>query len=249
MSMWNRRAFLADVARKGVAGVVAVGGFGGASGGLLSGGFLAAPRVLAAEPSGGASKPATVAEGDGAWDSLFDGKSLGLWKPTPFSGGAETRIQEGAIWVGQGEELSGFHFQGKAPELPYEFELEAQRLSGLDFFCAVTFPVGPRFLTFVVGGWGGSVVGISSINGEDASRNESTSYRQFKDKVWYRVRLRVEAQHLQAWIDQDRVVDVDLKGKEIDLRPGEIDLSCPLGVATFRTEALFRNLRLRRLPN
>lgn len=181
------------------------------------------------------------------WERLWDGKSLAGWRRTDFSGGGEVSVSEEGVRVEVGEELSGFHFAGKPPTLGYEFELEAQRRSGLDFFCAVTFPVGEHFLTFVVGGWGGSTVGLSSIDRADASQNETTSVRTFQDKVWYRVRLRVEAERIQGWINEERVVNLDSRGKDLDLRPGEIDLSCPLGVATFRTEAIFRNIRLRRL--
>ena len=43
----------------------------------------------------------------------------------------------------------------------------------------------------LLGGWGGGVVGISSIDTMDASENETTKYRQFVTDRWYKVRLRV----------------------------------------------------------
>ncbi|MEK0447080.1 MAG: hypothetical protein RLZZ399_2401 [Verrucomicrobiota bacterium] len=184
---------------------------------------------------------------EGGWVGLWDGKSLAGWRKTDFAGGGEVRVSVEGVRVDAGEELSGFHFAGKPPTLGYELEVEAQRRSGLDFFCAVTFPVGDRFLTLVGGGWGGSTVGLSSIDRADASQNETTSVRTFQDNVWYRVRLRVEAERIQSWINEERVVNLDPRGKDLDLRPGEIDLSRPLGFATFRTEALFRNIRVRRL--
>ena len=184
------------------------------------------------------------------WESVFDGKSLGGWKRTEFGGGGEVRVEDSVLIVDQGEELSGFNWTRGFPKMNYEVELEAQRRTGLDFFCAVTFPVSERFVTFVVGGWGGSTVGISSINKQDASQNETSTIRHFKDNRWYKIRVRVEPSHIQAWIDDERVVDLDTRGKELDLRTGEIDLSVPLGISTFRTTAAFRELKLRRIsPN
>jgi hypothetical protein len=47
----------------------------------------------------------------------------------------------------------------------YEIKLEAKKVTGNDFFCGMTFPVGDSFCSFIVGGWGGPVVGLSSIDG------------------------------------------------------------------------------------
>jgi hypothetical protein len=131
----------------------------------------------------------------------------------------------------------------------YEISLEAKRRSGLDFFCGLTFPVGKTHLTFVVGGWGGSTVGLSSINHQDASQNDTSKTRFFKDEQWYRIRVRVESQRVRAWIDTELMADVDTRGKELGLRPGEIELSVPLGIATFRTSSSFRDIKLRRLDS
>jgi hypothetical protein len=181
------------------------------------------------------------------WQNIFDGKTLEGWKRTDFGGGGDPGVENGLLVIDRGEDLSGVTYTGKPPLMNYEVELEAQRLSGLDFFCGLTFPVEKKHLTLVVGGWGGNVVGLSSIEREDAAHNETTSSRNFEDNRWYNIRLRVEPKRIQVWIDKDRVVDLDTHQKELDLRPGEIDLSIPLGVATFRTKAAFRNIRLRRL--
>lgn len=189
----------------------------------------------------------TWAADDPEWQNLFDGKTLQGWKRTDFGGGGDASVEGGLIQVERGEDLSGVTYTGKPPVMNYEVELEAQRRAGLDFFCGLTFPVDKKHLTLVVGGWGGNVVGLSSIEREDAAHNETTSSRTFEDNRWYKIRLRVEPRRIQAWIDKDRVVDLDTHQKELDLRPGEIDLSIPLGVATFRTTAVFRNIRLRKL--
>ena len=179
---------------------------------------------------------------------LFDGKALGHWKRTDFGGGGEAYVENGVVMVDSGEELSGFHWTKSVPRENYEFEVEAQRRSGLDFLCGVTFPVGENYLSLILGGWGGATVGISSINGQDASMNETTLTRTFSDFRWYKIRIRVEPTRVQAWLDEERIADVDTQGKTLGLRAGEIELSRPLGVATFRTGAAFRGLMLRGLP-
>lgn len=198
----------------------------------------------------GESKPLAggALKGDSEnWVSLFDGATMTGWKSTPFGGGGGAEVEKGAMIVDQGEELSGVNCTADFPKIAYEFELEAQRRSGLDFFCGITFPVRDKYLSLIVGGWGGSTVGISSVNNKDASMNETTCTRFFKDDRWYRVRLRVEEGRIQAWIDDERVVDLSTKGKDLSLRPGEIDLSAPMGIASFRTTAAYKGMRVRRL--
>ena len=120
------------------------------------------------------------------------------------------------------------------------------RVDGVDFFCALTFPVADSHCTLVVGGWAGSVVGLSSIDGRDASENETTRYMAFKDNQWYRIRVRVAKERIQAWIDDERVVDQAISGRRLDTRI-EVELSKPLGVCAWETRAALRNIRIRRL--
>ena len=89
--------------------------------------------------------------------------------------------------------------------------LEGKRVDGRDFFCTTTFPVGDSFCSLVVGGWGGMVTGISSINGADASENETTGSMEFKNDKWYKVRIRVTEKKIEAWIGDEKVVDVERK--------------------------------------
>lgn len=221
----------------------------------VSAGLFGSPvsgRAQSDAPARAKSEPVAV-KADlpvaGKWETLFDGKTLAGWKRTEFGGGGEASVEDGFLVVDQGEELSGVNWTRAFPKMNYEIELEAQRRTGLDFFCAVTFPVSERFVTFVVGGWGGATVGISSINRQDASQNETSTIRHFKDNRWYKIRVKVEPERIQTWIDEERVVDLDTKGKELGLRTGEIDLSVPLGLATFRTTAAFKEVRFRRLTS
>ena len=181
------------------------------------------------------------------WTPLFDGKSLTGWKLPDFSGSGEVKVMDGAIVLDMGNDLTGLNYTGEVPHQNYEVAFEAQRQEGNDFFCALTFPVGESHCTFVVGGWGGALVGISSINGEDASENETSEAKKFEKGRWYGIRVRVTKERLEAWIDDEQMVDLELEGKRIAMRPGEIESSKPFGIATYRTRGAVRDIRLRKL--
>lgn len=186
----------------------------------------------------------------GAQDAvpLFDGKTLTGWKETNFAGAGEVSVENGAIILDAGNDLTGVNYAKDFPKMNYELSLEAKRVMGSDFFCGLTFPVGETSVTYVVGGWGGGVVGISSIDGNDASENETTRYEKFDADRWYRVRVRVTPALLEAWIDDTQIAKVDLDGRKLSMRGGEIELSEPIGIASYRTRAALRNILLRKLP-
>ncbi len=181
-----------------------------------------------------------------SWQPLFDGKTLSGWEVTGFAGHGDVEVANGAIVLNQGI-LTGIHRSKPPATMDYEIALEARRVTGGDFFCGLTFPVKDSHATLVVGGWGGAVVGISSIDGMDASQNETTQYKKFENGRWYKVRVAVTSTHLSAWIDDERVAHVATAGKKIALRPGEIEMSAPLGIATWSTTGELRDLRWRAL--
>lgn len=191
----------------------------------------------------------------GEWRSLSDGASLDGWMQTGFEGGGASRVvnpfrNDGpAIIIEPGMTLSGITWTrgGELPRTNFEITLEAMRLDGGDFFCGLTFPIGDEACSLIVGGWGGMVVGISSIDRLDASENETTAGVEFADDRWYRIRVRVTDEKLEAWIDGVQYADVERKGRAFGLRPGEIHKSLPLGIATYMTRAAIRNIRLREL--
>ncbi|MCB1203619.1 MAG: DUF1080 domain-containing protein [Verrucomicrobiae bacterium] len=175
---------------------------------------------------------------------LFDGKTLGKWQKTPFGGEGDVFVNEdGNLEFGFGAVITGVHW-GDAPPATsnYELSLEAMKLDGNDFFVALTFPVKDSHATFVVGGWGGGVVGISSVDDLNASENETMSIEGFEDDVWYKIRIKVTDDQLQAWIGDDEKVTLDLEGRKISLLPGDIELSVPIGIAAYQTRAQYRNV-------
>jgi hypothetical protein len=178
-------------------------------------------------------------------ESLFDGKSLGKWKETPFSQKGQVRVETGTVVLGVGSPFTGITWTGDVPKENFEIRYEARRVKGGDFFASLTFPVGESFCTFVNGGWGGDIVGLSSIDGWDASDNETRTYFTFEPEKWYAFRVQVAKGRILAWIDEKPVANVEIGGRKIGLRYGEIKLSAPLGFASYNTSGAIRNIDLR----
>lgn len=179
--------------------------------------------------------------------SLFDGRSLGLWKVSDFSRSGAVKVADGAIRMETGNNMTGITWTGPVATMSYEITLEAMRVEGSDFFCALTFPVGENPCTLVLGGWGGSVCGLSSLDGYDASENATTQVVEFDNGRWYHVRLRVVPGRIQAWLDAEPLVDVDTTDRRLGIRI-EVEASRPLGIATWRTTGAVRSIHLRTLP-
>ena len=179
------------------------------------------------------------------WQPLFDGKSLQGWKETPFSGHAAVKIENGQIVLPYGKPMTGITLTRDFPRSNYEVRFEAARLQGNDFFASLTFPVGNSFATWVTGGWGGDIVGISSIDGWDASDNETRAYVSFENGRWYAFRLNVAEDRIQAWIDDQPVVNVEIRGRTVSLRPGDIKLSAPFGFASYNSTGALRKIEYR----
>jgi hypothetical protein len=184
---------------------------------------------------------------DVAWKKLFDGKSLEGWKSSFAGDGGKVLVKDGAIVMEKGKKITGVTYAGKDfPKTDYEVVLEGKRIEGRDFFCTATFPVGDEFCSLVVGGWGGMLTGISSINGSDASENETTSSMEFKDDKWYTVRIRVSEKKVECWIGDDKVADVERKGRRFSTRI-ECEDCQPFGLATWDTVGAVRDIRVRKL--
>ncbi len=180
------------------------------------------------------------------WQSLFDGRTLKDWKSTEFGGEGTVEVKDGAIVLGVGNDLTGVNYQRLVPHRNYEVSLEARRVDGSDFFCGLTFPVKEDPCSLIIGGWGGAVCGLSSIDGLDASENSTTKYKEFDTGRWYTIRLRVTDAKIEAWIDKEQIVNQNLVGKKLSIR-SEVEASRPFGIASYRTQAALRNIRLREL--
>jgi hypothetical protein len=190
--------------------------------------------------------PAAHKEETRKWTMLFDGKTMTNWTVPKFGGDGDVTIEKEQLILDPGNPITGITYTGKLPTVNFEIELEAQRAEGGDFFCALTFPVKESHCSFVLGGWGGTVVGISSIGGYDASENETTQAMAFEKGKFYKVRVRVVDGRIMAWIDDKSVVDVDVRDRKVNTRI-EVDQSKPLGITAYETKSIIKDIRIREL--
>jgi hypothetical protein len=143
--------------------------------------------------------------------------------------------------------MTGLTYDGKDfPKMNYEVSLESKRVDGRDFFCTTTFPVGESFCSFVVGGWGGSVTGLSSIDGIDASENQTGQGIEYKNDQWYKIRIRVTDKRVETWIDKEQTVDLDTSDVKLGIRI-ECNVSTPFGIASYDTVGAVKDIKVRNL--
>jgi len=179
---------------------------------------------------------------------ILDGRSLRGWEITNFGPQGPVSVSGNEIILGMGDGCTGISWKGDFPIINYEVTLEAKRIAGNDFFCGMTFPVGNDPCTLIVGGWGGTTVGLSSIDGLDASDNNTKTLMQFEKNRWYHISLTVTATEIKALIDSVLVVDFKIGDKKLTIRP-EVTLSKPFGIASWNTTAAIRNIRVNRIQN
>jgi hypothetical protein len=179
--------------------------------------------------------------------ALFNGSDLTGWKVAPFdNGGAFHVLSNGVVECGIGQPLSGIVYTNTPPTMNYEIRLQAMRVEGGDFFAALTIPVEKSFCTVVIGGWGGCLCGVSSVDYIDASENQWGEAVNLENNRWYTLRVRVTPGVLQVFLD-DSLYTARIEyrdAKRLSLRPGDIDKTTPLGLATYRTRAHWRNVTL-----
>lgn len=187
--------------------------------------------------------PGAVA-GEYGWKPLFNGHTLDGWEVTNFGPQGPVFVKDSTIFLNMGDGPTGITWTGDFPEVNYEISLEAMRVDGNDFFCGLTFPVKGEHCTLINGGWGGTLVGISSIDGRDAAENITTTRIGFENNRWYDIRIRVDDEVIYGYIDNELIVNVTVPGHTFSVR-SEVSLSRPLGIATWVTTGAIRNIRYR----
>ena len=197
----------------------------------------ATKKVLPQPPDSTKVEPKTAEPKatESKWKPLLEKDSLKGWEITNFGGEGTAEVNEGVLRLDRGEPMTGITTIRKDfPKENFEMRWKASRVDGSDFFAGVTFPVGDEFCSLICGGWGGGLVGLSSINNSDASENETTGFHQFKNKQWYAFRVRVDKKTITAWIDDKEILKVEREGKKFSLR-GEVFKSKPLGYCVFQS--------------
>jgi hypothetical protein len=187
--------------------------------------------------------PAPASTSDGRL--LFDGVDLSAWREV-YGNEGQVHAEGGRMILEFGTPLCGATYQGEVPRVDYEVELEAARTAGTDFFLGLTFPVVESACTLILGGWGGATVGLSCIDGLDASENETHLSRAFEKGRPYSVRVRVERERIRVWVDGEPWIDADIAGRTVGVR-ADVLPSCPFGVASYATRAAIGPIRIREL--
>jgi hypothetical protein len=194
------------------------------------------------------TKPLPKLPGKG-WKPLFDGKTLKGWKVVAEGEEREKRMAraaDGVVLCERGFELTGIAWEHDFPKTNYEVALDAMRVEGQDFFCGMTFPIGKQAATLIIGGWGGTVVGLSNVNDMSASENETSTDKVFGEERWYRIRLRVTDQKVQAWINAEQIINLPRKDRAFNVWLQQ-EAYLPFGLNAWQTQAAWRNIKLRRL--
>lgn len=180
---------------------------------------------------------------------LFNGRNLDGWKVADkhfFADSGKVTVENQMIVMEAGTPGTGIQYTKPFPKMNYEVSLEAQRMEGSDFFCGLTFPIHDSFCTLIIGGWGGTVIGLSNVDGENASENETTNGMTFKNGQWYRIRLQVREDGIGVWIDDKSMIELDSLEHQFDIW-WEQDPMKPFGIASWYTKAALRNLEVRLL--
>jgi hypothetical protein len=180
------------------------------------------------------------------WRELFDGATLEGWERTPFGGEGDVEVLDGAIVLEMGSPLTGIHWSDASalPTSDYEIEVVAARVFGTDFFCGLTFPVFDSHASLILGGWGGALTGISCLDRQDASLNETRTFQSYVQGREYTARVRVTEERIVAWLDGEEIVNVSIVGRSVEVR-SEVLASRPLGVACFTSKARLLAVRVR----
>lgn len=177
---------------------------------------------------------------------FWEGDRLEDWTVTEFGSQREIKQLEDGFEIQAGYPLAGVHCAREWPLNDYEVEWEFRRLEGNDFPCCLTFPVNDSHCSVVIGGWGGTLVGLSCIGGKDAAHNDTAKHLVFENGTWYRARLRVQGDQICCWIDDREVIVRNVRDEKLTVR-NEVQLSRPLGICSFETTAQIRRFRVYRL--
>ena len=188
-------------------------------------------------------------EEGGEKTALFNGKDLTGWKVQDqyeFESHGKVYVKDGVLYLEEGRPMTGIAWQSEFPKSNYEISMDAMRVSGNDFFVGMTFPVGDGWVTWINGGWGGNVVGLSNVDGFNASENQWSQGRSFEDKKWYHFDLRVTDERIQCWIDEEKTIDLERKGHKFEVWEEQAPIK-PFGVATWHTGGALKNFTMKRL--
>ena len=189
-----------------------------------------------------------LAEGQRA--VLFNGKDLTGWTVVKddifYNATGKVYVKDGSIILEDGKELTGIVWAGKPLRDNYRITLQGKRVEGSDFFCGLTFPIRKGHATLILGGWGGSVVGISNIDDMTAVDGPTTQSIEFKQNRWYDIEVEVAENQITVALDDKVIIEHEIGDHRFDVWP-QMEPLRPLGLATYLTKGAIRNIVVNRL--
>jgi len=213
---------------------------------------VTAPPATEAEPPKPEPLPAPpkLPERPGEWVSLFDGKTLAGWRVVEggeFAGHGPVLVDQGRIIIQRGPERSAIAWTGDFPTVDYEVALEARREAGSEL-AEILFPVGPTRCAWSVAGWGGTFTGLAMLEGHGGLDNDTRRPATCRTGQWYRARLRVTKEKIEAWRDDEKWYDLPRAGRRLS-QPYWLPFPDLFAVATWRSTLAVRNIRLKLLES
>ena len=196
-----------------------------------------------------AETPPVASPAQPQFPRIFDGKTLDGWRiieQFDFSHHGNIEVRDGVIYLEKGKPATGISWAGDLPRSNYEVTFSGQRVDGSDFFCGLTFPVKEEHCTLILGGWGGSVVGLSNIDGFSAVENNTTQVVEFKQGQWYRVKLSVSDERIVVAIDDKEIINEATEGHKFSIW-WEQEPVTPLGIVTWYTTGAIKDLEFQPL--
>jgi len=170
---------------------------------------------------------------------LFDGKTLEGWKVDDRARG-RVAVEKGCIYMMMAKgKLSRIEWREDFPRTNYEVTLEVLWVDGSHDFCRIVFPVGSDHSRF---GMQHSLLGLQLSDGPDIYENTTKQRVKFKQKAWYKVRLRVTDDHVQVWINGKSTVRVPREHYQFGRKGQE-----PFALAAWETGVAYRSIVLTRL--
>jgi len=179
--------------------------------------------------------------------SMFDGKTLGGWKPAPAdsSGADKAYAESGHIVLWGGKPASSVVWTGEFPREDYEISLDVMRAIGQGACPSIVFPVGKQWCRLVVGGWDNKLVALDRVDGKGGKENLTTGEMSITNGKWYKMKLSVSGSMIEAWVDSQKVIALPRAQHKFNVQ-GETPNDA-FGIHAHDSVAALRNIQIRSL--
>ena len=181
----------------------------------------------------------------GEWQSLFDGKTLQGWRETAFTGHGKARVENGTIVLAPGAPMTGVTWSGAFPRRIMKCASKPHASTATISLPASRFRWATRFAPgSPAGGAATSWASPAWMAGTPATtRRGPTSISKRAAGTPSACKSLPGAS--SGWIDDKQIVNVEIAGRTVGLRYGEIQLSAPFGFASYGTTGALRKIDYR----